>query len=126
MHWQNIVLALAGVAGGFVAVVHGVLVQRWLVRPIDELAAEGERMAGSTRRMVPLLFHFSTVAWFLGGFALIAAAFWFEPGARLATALFVGALYLYGAVGNLWATRGRHPGWMLMTVAVALIAVGVS
>lgn len=126
MHWQDIVLGLAGVIGGVVAVVHGALVQRWMARPIEELAISGKRMAGSTRRMVPLLLHFSTVAWFLGGLALIAAAFWFGPGARLATALFVAALYLYGAVGNLWASRGRHPGWMLMAVAVALIAVGVS
>lgn len=126
MHWQDIVLVLSGVVGSFTAVVHGVLVQRWMVRPIDELAVSGKRMAGSTLRMMPLLMHFSTVAWFLGGLALVAAAFWFEPGARLATALFVGTLYLYGALGNCWATRGRHPGWMLMAVAVALIVVGVT
>jgi hypothetical protein len=126
MHWQDIVLASAGVTGGFVAVVHGVLVQRWMVRPIGELAVDAERMAGSTRRMVPLLLHFSTAAWFLGGLAMIAAAVWFGPGARLATALFVGGLYLYGALGNLWATRGRHPGWLLMAVALALIGAGVS
>lgn len=126
MHWRDIVLALAGVVGGFVAIVHGVLVQRWMVKPIGERAVVGKRMAGSTRRMVPLLLHFSTAAWFLGGLALIAAAGWFGPGARLATALFVGGLYLYGAIGNLWATRGRHPGWMLMVVALALIVVAVS
>ena len=59
-----------------------------------------------------MLLHFSTVAWFLGGLALIAAAAWLEPGARLATSLCVGGLYLFGALANLWATRGRHPGWM--------------
>jgi len=25
--------------------------------------------------------------------------------------LFVGGCYMFGAVGNLCATRGRHPGW---------------
>jgi len=126
MHWQTIVLTVAGAVGAFVAVVHGVLVQRWLVRPIEDLAVAGGRMAASTRRMVPLLLHFSTAAWFLGGLALVAAALWFGPSARLTAALFVGGLYLYGAVGNLWASRGRHPGWMLMAVALALIVAGVA
>jgi uncharacterized membrane protein YjjB (DUF3815 family) len=52
---------------------------------------------------------------------LIAAAIWFGHDARLATGLFVGSLYLFGALGNLWATRGRHPGWMLMAAALILI-----
>ena len=57
--------------------------------------------------------------------ALIAAALWFEQDARLATGLLVGSSYLYGALGNLWGTRGRHPGWMLMAAALILIAFAV-
>jgi hypothetical protein len=33
---------------------------------------------------------------------------------------------LFGALGNLWATRGRHPGWMLMAAALILIVFGVT
>jgi hypothetical protein len=51
--------------------------------------------------------------------ALIAAAWWLVADARLA---FVGSLYLFGALGNLWGRRGLHPGWMLMTVALVLIS----
>jgi hypothetical protein len=65
-------------------------------------------------------------SWFLGGLALIAAANWFEQDARVATGLFVGGLYLFAALGNFWATRGLHPGWMLMAVALILIIFGVS
>jgi hypothetical protein len=57
---------------------------------------------------------------------LTAAAFWLEQDARLATGLLVGSSYLYGALGNLWATRGRHPGWVLYVVALVLIAFGVN
>ena len=85
-----------------------------------------KRIAAPIRRLVPLLLHFSTVSWLLGGFALIAAAIWFGRDARLATGLFVGSLYLFGALGNLWGTRGRHPGWMLMAAALVLIAFGVT
>ena len=74
---------------------------------------------------MPLLLQFSTFNWLLGGLALIAAALWFGQGAKLATGLLVGSSYLFGAVGNLWGTRGRHPGWMLMAVALVLIVLGV-
>lgn len=126
MHWQDVALALAGVVGSLVAVVHGILVQRWMVRPFEASSVSGKRMSASITRMVPLLLHFSTISWFLGGLALVAAATWFGQGAKLATSLLVGALYMFGAVGNLWATRGRHPGWMLMGAALALILVGIN
>lgn len=123
MNWQNTALTLAGVMGSCVAVVHGILVQRLMVAPWEALA-DG-RMSEPVRRIVPLLLHFSTAAWFLGGLSLVAAANWFGRDARLATGLLVGALFLYGALGNLWGTRGLHPGWMLMTVALVLIACGL-
>jgi hypothetical protein len=74
--------------------------------------------------MVPLLLHFTTFNWFLGGFALVAAAAGFAPGARLAIAALVGSSYLFGALGNLWATRARHPGGWLYAAALVLIVVG--
>ncbi len=126
MNWNDAALAMAGIIGSGVAVVHGILVQRLMVRPFEELFLADRKMAGPIKRLVPLLLHFSTIAWFLGGLALIAAASWFDGDARLATGLFVGSLYLFGALGNLWATRGRHPGWMLMAAAIMLIAFGVS
>jgi hypothetical protein len=126
MAWQNIALGMAGVIGGGVAVVHGVLVQRFMVRPFDEFARADDSIGGSTRRLVPLLLQFSTFAWLLGGLALIAAANWFEQEARLTTSLFVGSLYMFGAVANLWARRGRHPGWMLMAAALVLILLGAN
>jgi hypothetical protein len=126
MTWQDAALGLAGVIGSGVAVVHGILVQRLMVRPFEPLLLADKRMTASVRRIVPGLLHFSTFNWFLGGLALIAAAIWFEQDARLATGLLVGSSYLYGALGNLWATRGRHVGWMLYAVALVLIAAGVN
>jgi hypothetical protein len=125
MNWQDAALVMAGVIGSGVAVVHGILTHRLMVRPLTELFLGDKRISAPIRRLVPLLLHLSTVSWFLGGLALIAAAIWFGQDARLATGLLVGSLYLYGAVGNLWATRGRHPGWMLYTAALVLIAFGL-
>jgi hypothetical protein len=125
MIWQDAALALAGVIGSSVAVFHGVLTQRLMVRPVEALFVADRRIAAPIRRLVPLLLQFSTFNWLLGGLVLIAAALWFEHDARLATGLLVGSSYLYGAVGNLWGTRGRHPGWMLMAVALVLIVLGI-
>jgi hypothetical protein len=125
MTWQDAALALAGVIGSSVAVFHGVLTQRLMVRPVEALFVADRRIAAPIRRLVPLLLQFSTFTWLLGGLVLIAAALWFEHDARLATGLLVGSSYLYGAVGNLWGTRGRHPGWMLMAVALVLIVLGI-
>lgn len=125
MSWQNASLIMAGITGSSVAVVHGILVQRSMVKPFEEFALADERIGPSVRRIMPLLVHYSTISWFLGGLALIAAAMWLERDARFATGVFVGSLYLFGALGNLWATRGRHPGWMLMAIALVLIAFGI-
>ena len=126
MDWHDAALILAGVIGSGVAMLHGVLVQRLMVRPLTKVTFPDRRTATIIKRLAPMLLHFSTISWFLGGFALIAAAIWFGQDARLTTGLFVGSLYVLGAVGNLWATRGRHPGWMLMAAALVLIAFGIN
>jgi hypothetical protein len=126
MNWQSTALTIAGVIGSGVAVIHGILVQRLMVKPFEEFALADGRISAPVRRLVPLLLHFSTISWFLGGLVLIAAATWLGRDARFATGLFVGSLYLFGALGNLWATRGHHPGWMLMAVALVLITLGIS
>jgi len=125
MNWRDAALGMAGVIGSCVAVVHGILIQRLMVRPLEAFFLADKRITAPIRRLVPLLLHFGTVSWFLGGLALIAAARWFDTDARLATGLCVGGLYLYGALGNFWGTRGLHPGWMLMSAALILIAFGV-
>jgi hypothetical protein len=121
---RDIALIAAGVIGACVAIVHGVLTQRLMVAPIDALFRQNGHIAPSIRRLVPILLHLSTVSWFLGGLTLVAAALWFDADAKLATAWFVGSLYLFGVVGNLWGTRGRHPGWVLLALALGLVVAG--
>ena len=123
---QTLALALAGLIGSAVALVHGWLTQRLMVAPIAATFLAAGRTPPALRQLVPALLQFSTFNWFLGGLALVAAAFWLPPEARLPIGILVGSSYLYGAVFNLRATRGRHPGWMLLAVALALIAYGVA
>ena len=119
MNWRDLVLGGAGVLGAAVAIFHGVITQQLMVRPVEAVYG-----SGVMRRIVPGLLQFSTYNWFLGGLALVAAAAGLAPGGRLAIAVLVGSSYLFGALGNLWATRARHPGGWLYAAAVAMIAVG--
>src|SRR5262245_21679791 len=123
MDLHNAALVMAGAIGCAVAIVHGGLTQRLMVEPLAEMTKSG--LSAPIRKLVPALLHFSTFNWFIGGLALLAAAYSFEPQARLVTGLLVGSSYLFGAAANLWATRGRHPGWMLYALAVVLIVYGL-
>jgi hypothetical protein len=126
MSWQDVALGTAGFIGSGVAVAHGIIMQKRMISPLGQVFRADERMSGPIRRLVPLLLHFSTFNWFVSGLALIAAAIWFPRDARLATGLLAGSSYLFGALGNFWGTRGRHPGWALYTIALGLIGFGLS
>ena len=123
MDSHQIALVIAGAIGSGVALIHGVLTQRLMVQPFRQLVDGG--FTRSARRLVPVLLHFSTYNWFIGGIALIVAASSFEWQARAATGALVGSSYLFGALGNLWGTRRPHPGWALYAIASGLIAYGL-
>lgn len=120
---QNLALTLAGLIGAATAIVHGILTQRLMVKPIDRRLADAAGVSPTIRRIVPPLLHYSTYSWLVGGIALVIAANFAGRESQLSISLLVGAMFLYGAAANLWATRARHPGWILMALAVALIAV---
>lgn len=117
METHSWALVAAGVIGSLVAIFHGVVTQKKMLEPI----LRETPFPDSTRRLVPLLLHFSTLCWFFGGAALIATPFMPNETAVLTTASFVGTFYAIGAVGNFWGTRGRHLGWILLAISVSLI-----
>ncbi len=118
----NWALITAGAIGCIVAVFHGVLMQKLMIKPI----LAGAKLAQTSRRLVPLLLHFSTLFWFLGGVALIVVPLVGDASAVVTTSIFVGAMYAFGAVGNFWGTSGKHPGWVLLAVSAALIVYGTA
>src|SRR5260370_35709354 len=73
MNWQSAALGMAGLIGSFVAVVHGILTQRLMVRPIEAFLLADRQTSAPIRRLVPLLLHFSPIVCFLGALALIDA-----------------------------------------------------
>jgi len=126
MNAHDAALAAAGIIGSGVAVIHGVVIQRRMVAPLRRPACANGRVAAPIQRLVPCLLHFSTFNWFLGGVVLVVAAVSFGRDARLVAAALVGSSYLFGSLGNFWGNRGRHPGWALYALALALIVYGVA
>ena len=124
MNEHDIALVTAGVIGSGVAVVHGVLTQRRIVEPFQQLAAT--QITTTVQRLGAFLLQFSTFNWFVSGLALLVAAYAFQREGKLTTGLLVGSSYHFGALGNLWATRGRHPGWVLYGAALCLIFYGLA
>lgn len=120
---QNLLLSLAGLIGAATAIFHGIVTHRLMVVPIDRRLADAAGVSMTIRRIVPPLLQYSTYSWLAGGIALVIAANVAGAETRLWISLLVGAEFLYAAIANLWATRGRHPGWVLMAAAVTLIAV---
>lgn len=126
MMLHDVALACAGVLGIGVAVIHGLLTHRHMVTPFAAWAGGSGGLRSSIQKLVPALLQFSTFNWIVGGVAMIVAAIWSDYHGKLITGLLVGSSYLYGALGNAWATGGRHPGWLLYAVALLLIGFGLS
>ncbi|MDY0943889.1 hypothetical protein [Priestia megaterium] len=125
MDWQSIALTVAGAIGGGTAVVHGMLMQRLIIKPIEAAFVADGRISAPLQRLVTLLLHFTTLNWLLSGLTLIAVAIWFKQDVRLVTGLFAGSSFLYGAIISLWVMRRLHPSWILMAVAFILIVLGL-
>jgi hypothetical protein len=122
---STICLVIGGAIGCLVGIIHGCLLRSHLTAPLLAHARAIPQLSGTTKRLIVPLVQFSTYAWISGGLALIAAALWLSPQARLIAALIVGSQFFYGAVFNLAATRRAHPGWILMSVALIAIAIGL-
>jgi len=121
MHSSQIILCIAGLIGMIVAIFHGVIMQRRMITPIFADTDYPQ----ATRRLVPVLLHFSTFCWFFGGLALICVTLLAGKDVIITTGAFVGVFYGFAAMGNFWGTSGRHPGWVLLAIATALIVFAI-
>jgi hypothetical protein len=107
----------AGGLGMLIAVAHGYLGETKVVRPIKDAPA-------SSKRVLQAIMFLSAVYWFVAGAALAASPL-LTIGERRLAIIVAGTIYLTAAAANLWATRGRHFGWMLLSIAGVLAFLGM-
>jgi hypothetical protein len=115
---RDLSLQAAGVLAIAVAIAHGSIAE---LRVFANAHIEPRR----TRNLLRMVWQASTVDWIGIGVLLIAAPALGSQTARQWIIAVAVAVYTYAAVGNAVATRGRHVGWMLMAVVVALALLGL-
>ncbi|HEX5959339.1 MAG TPA: hypothetical protein VFY92_11895 [Hyphomicrobiaceae bacterium] len=108
----------AGVLAILVAIAHGLIAE---LQVFPRTHIEPQR----ARRMLRMVWQASTLDWIAIGFLLISVpALGSEIARRCVIALAV-VVYGYAALGNAFASRGRHLGWCLMLGVVALALIGL-
>jgi hypothetical protein len=115
---RDLALQAAGVLAILTAIAHGAIAE---LRVFANARIEPRR----TRGLLRMVWQASTVDWIALGVLLIAApAFGSERARHWIIAVAV-VVYGYGALGNFVASRGRHVGWCLMAMVVALALLGL-
>jgi hypothetical protein len=115
---RDLALQAAGALAIVVAIVHGVIAELG-VFPKAQIEPRG------TRRLLRLVWQMSTVDWIAIGVLLMAAPWLGSQAARQWIVAVAVVVYGCAAAGNAAATRGRHPGWILMSCVVALALAGL-
>lgn len=121
---SDLALIGAGIIGGVTALLHGVIMQRYMVRSVTNAVRTDRQISAATRRLISPLLHVSTLTWLLVGMLLIWAGARATAEPRWIAAGFGLVIYGYAAVANFVAVRAVHPGWILMSIATLLTAAG--
>ena len=114
---RDLAMQAAGLGGIAVAAIHGVLGE-------TKVFANATIAPARIRLLLRLVWLSGTIAWGALGALLALAPAMGSPQAR--TLILAAAVTTYGsaALANAVATRGRHFGWMAMTLVIALALAG--
>jgi hypothetical protein len=114
---RDLLLQGAGVLGLAVAVVHGVLGE-------THVFARATIEPPALRLLLRLVWQASAIAWAAMAVLLLATPSLITGQGRLLIVCAAVAVFGSGAVGNAWASKGRHSGWMLLAAAAGLAIAG--
>ena len=115
---RDLAVQLAGIVAVAAAVVHGVLGE---TKVFVSTRIEPEW----ARRLIRLVWLFGTIAWIGLAVLLVVAP---KLGSDAARNWIIGTsivTFSFGAIGNAWATRGRHFGWVVLVIVVGLAVIGL-
>jgi hypothetical protein len=115
---RDLMLQAAGVLAILVAIVHGAI-GKLRVFPKSHIEPRG------TQRLLRMVWQGSAIDWIGIGILLIAAPALGSQSARRWIIAVAVVVYGYAAIGNAVVTRGRHVGWCLMGLAIALALMGL-
>jgi hypothetical protein len=113
----DVLLQIAGGLAVLVSVIHGVLGE-------TKIFAKAKIEPAWIKLMLRLIWQCSTLAWISCGVLLIVAPYVGAPARNWIVGIAV-VNFLAAAIGNAWATRFRHIGWMAMVLASGLALAGL-
>ena len=114
---RDLLLQCSGLAAIAVALIHGVLGE---TRVLARATIDPARL----RTLIRLVWQAGTVAWIGGGVLLLAAPSMASEPARHWIVATLACVFAFAALANVWATRGRHFGWMALSAVVVLAVAG--
>jgi hypothetical protein len=115
---RDLALQAAGALAIVVAIVHGAIAELQVFR-------KARIEPGRVRTLLRMVWQASTIDWIAFGVLLIAAPTFGSESARRWIVVVAIVAYGYATVGNALASRGRHVGWMLMSLVIVLSLVGL-
>jgi hypothetical protein len=115
---RDLLVELAGILAFVAAIVHGVLGE---TKIFSHVRIEPVRL----RLLMRLVWQCGTVAWIGLAILLIVTPRLGSEAARDWIIAMSIVTFGFAAIGNAWATRGRHFGWILLIIVVGLAAVGL-
>jgi len=118
---SSIFLAIAGGLGLLTAVIHGIIMQRHMIRPLNDHLADHRVISRPGRALLSPLLHVSTLAWALAGLALLYSTVVGNPDMQELASGMALVLFLYAALANAMAVKALHPGWILIGMAACFI-----
>jgi hypothetical protein len=114
---RDIAIMVAGLLGVVVGCIHGVLGE-------TRLFARGRIEPAYVRRMVRLGWQCGATAWSGIGILLIGVPSFQSDVARHYVIAVSAMIYGFGAFANARGTGGRHFGWVMLVVIIALASLG--
>ncbi|HXW27227.1 MAG TPA: hypothetical protein VEK73_20950 [Xanthobacteraceae bacterium] len=115
---KDVLVQAAGCLGIAAALVHGYLGE---TRLLTNARIEPSRV----RRWLRVILHCSVVDWAAMGALLVLAPTIGSAQARIAIIAASLAVFGFAVIGNAWASRGRHFGWVWLSAVVALALAGM-
>ena len=121
---MNAALIVSAGTAVLVAVVHSILGEAKVLRPLYEnKGASAALSIAGARRVVRAVWHMPSIIWAMTGLATL----WFAYEGTTPPAFFAiygAGVYLVGAIGNAWSLRKLHPGSLLLVVAAGALLYG--
>jgi hypothetical protein len=115
---KDLLVQAAGCLGIAAALVHGYLGE-------TRVFAAARIEPDWARRLLWVVWHCGVVAWIAVGILLMLLPTIGSDEARGAIIAASAAVFGAGVVGNAWASRGRHFGWVWLSAVVGLALAGM-